>query len=459
LDSAQDSQTKILILGGGFAGISVLRQLQKIIRKNKRVSITLVNEDNFFLYTPMLQDIASGTLHPSSISIPLRMFAKDSEFIQANVSSIDLKNKLVAITRKFDGKVKVLDYDYLVLALGSRTNFFGNKRMEKNSFTIKTIQDAIAIKSHLINMLEIADNEENKANQEKILTVVVVGAGFAGVEVISELNDFIKDSVKSYYHNIDPANIKMILISAKSGILPELGEELAQKAYKSLENAGIRIIPNAKAVDAGEDFVTLGSGENIPCATLIWTAGVTIDSVITSLECEHNGGRVVVDSYLRLPTYQNVFALGDCAAITDTKTGNLYPPTAQHALRESKTVVYNLKYAITKNGSQKPFNYESKGMMAAIGKGKGIAKIFGHNLSGAPAWFVWRTYYLAMLPTFEKKLKVAIDWTVNLFFKRDITLVRKIKRKSLNKFDVDDISSLDEILFKKEGQPPNQNTV
>lgn len=407
----------------------------------------------------MLQDIASGTLHPSSISIPLRMFAKNSEFIQANVSSIDLKNKLVAITRKFDGKVKVLDYDYLVLALGSRTNFFGNKRMEKNSFTIKTIQDAIAIKSHLINMLEIADNEENKANQEKILTVVVVGAGFAGVEVISELNDFVKDSVKSYYHNINSVNIKMILISAKAGILPELGEELAQKAYKSLEKAGIRIIPNAKAVDAGEDFVTLGSGERIPCATLIWTAGVTIDSVITSLECEHNGGRVVVDSYLRLPSHQNVFALGDCAAITDTKTGNLYPPTAQHALRESKTVVHNLKYAITKNGSQKPFNYESKGMMAAIGKGKGIAKIFGHNLSGAPAWFVWRTYYLAMLPTFEKKLKVAIDWTVNLFFKRDITLVRKIKRKSLNKFDVDDMSSIDEILFKKEGQTPNQNTV
>ncbi len=451
------NNTKILILGGGFAGISVLRRLQKFFGKDKGIKITLVNEDNFFLFTPMLQELASGTLHPSSISIPLRMFSKNSEFIQAKVSSIDLKSRLVAITRKFDGKVKVLDFDYLVLALGSRTNFFGNKMIEKNSFTLKTIQDAIAIKSHLINMMEIADNEENAPTQKKLLTVVVVGAGFAGVEIIGELNDFVKDSIKSYYHNVDPDNINMVLVSANAGILPELGEKLALKAYESLEKAGVHIIPNTKAVDAGEDFVSLGNGETIPCATLIWTAGVTIDSVITSLECEHKGGKVVVDKFLRLPTHPNVFALGDCAAITDAKTGSLYPPTAQHALRESKTVAHNLRCVITKVGTQKPFNHESKGMMAVIGKGDGIASLFGHNLSGVPAWFVWKTYYLAMLPTFEKKLKVAIDWTVNLFFKRDITLVRKIKRKSLNKFDPDDISSLDELLFKKESQPTKQN--
>ncbi|HET8720151.1 MAG TPA: NAD(P)/FAD-dependent oxidoreductase [Candidatus Nitrosotenuis sp.] len=458
MQSAQNNNTKILILGGGFAGISVLRQLQKKFRKTSDVKITLVNEDNFFLFTPMLQDIASGTLHPSSISIPLRVFAKNSEFIQASVSSIDLKSKLVAITRKFDGKVKILDFDYLVIALGGRTNFFGNKRIEKNSFTIKTIQDAIAIKSHLINMMEIADNEENRENQQKILSVVVVGAGFAGVEVISELNDFVKDSVKSYYPNVDASNIRMILVSANTGILPELGEELAKKAYQSLEKSGIRIIPNTKAVDAGEDFVFLGNGETIHCATLIWTAGVTIDPVIANIDCEHRGSRIVVDEFLRLQSYQNIFALGDCAAITDAKTGNLYPPTAQHALRESKIVSNNLYNTLAKKGTLKPFNFESKGMMAAIGKGNGIAKIFGYNISGGMAWLIWRTYYLAMLPTFEKKLKVAIDWTVDLFFKRDITLVRKIKRKSLNKFEIDGMSSLDLVLFEKNGQTQNQNS-
>ncbi|MEW6043567.1 MAG: NAD(P)/FAD-dependent oxidoreductase [Thermoproteota archaeon] len=450
------SVNRILILGGGFAGISVLRQIEKAFDGNE-VKITLVNEDNFFLFTPMLPELASGIIHPSDISIPLRMFCKNSEFIQAKVSSIDLKNKMVAITRTFDGKVKVVEYDYLVIALGSRTNFFGNKRIEKNAFTIKTIQDAIAIKTHLIHMLEIADGEEDRLVQEKLLTVVVVGAGFAGVETIGEINDFVRDSAKSYYKNVNPYNIKMILVSAKDGILPELGEDLAQKAYQSLQNAGIRIIPNTKAVDAGDDYVFLGNGETIRCSTLIWTAGVTIDPVITNLDCEHKAGKVVVDDSLRIPNYTNVFALGDCAAITDKKTGNLYPPTAQHALRESKIVAHNLKSAI-KNGVQKQFNYESKGMMAIIGKRNGIAMISGTKLSGPLAWMVWKAYYLTMLPTFEKKLKVAIDWTVNLFFKRDITLVRKIKRKSLNKFDLDDISSIDQVLFRTEERAMNQKT-
>lgn len=450
------NKVKILILGGGFAGISILRELEKALDKNN-TKITLVNEDNFFLFTPMLPELASGVIHPSDISIPLRMFCKNSEFIQAKISSIDLKNKLVAITRTFDGKVKILEYDYLVVALGSKTNFFGNKKIEKNAFTIKTIQDAIAIKTHLIHMLEIADTEEDQTAQEKLLTVVVVGAGFAGVETIGEINDFVRDSARIYYKNVNPHNIRMILVSAKDGILPELGEDLAKKAYQSLQKADIRIIPNTKAVDAGEDFVILGNGEIIRCATLIWTAGVTIDPVITNLDCEHKSGKISVDDYLRIPNHPNVFVLGDCAAITDKKTGSPYPPTAQHALRESKIAAHNLKCLI-QGGRQKQFNYESKGMMAIIGKRNGIATISGKKLSGPIAWVVWKTYYLMMLPTFEKKLKVALDWTVNLFFKRDITLVRKIKRKSLNKFDFDDISSLDQVLFRTKETTLNQQT-
>ena len=441
---------KILILGGGFAGISVLRELESSFKHDDDIQMTLVNEDNFFLFTPMLPELASGMIRPSAISIPLRMVCKKTEFIQAKVSSIDLKSKLVAITRPFDGMVRVLSYDYLVIAMGSTTNFFGNKRIEKHAFTIKTIQDAIGIKTHLIHMLEIADTEKNPALQEKLLTVVVVGAGFAGVETIGELNDFVRDSVKSYYHNINPDNIKMILISASGAILPELGEELGKKAYESLQKAGIRIILNTKAVDAGEDYVFLGNGETIPCDTMIWTAGVTIDAVITQLDCEHKSGRIAVDNYLKLSNDDAVFALGDCAAITDTKTGGLYPPTAQHALRQSKIVAHNLKAKISGKSNLKPFNFVSKGMMAIIGKRDGIAKISGHSLTGLPAWFVWKTYYLMMLPTFEKKLKVAMDWTVNSLFTRDITLVRKIKRKSVNQLD--GIDSLDQVLFRSDAQ-------
>jgi NADH dehydrogenase len=446
----QSAPKKILILGGGFAGISVLRELESSFKGNDNIKITLVNEDNFFLFTPMLPELASGMIRPSAISIPLRMVCKKTEFIQAKVSSIDLKSKMVAITRPFDGMVKVLSYDYLVIAMGGTTNFFGNKKIEKHAFTIKTIQDAIGIKTHLIHMLEIADTEKNPVLQEKLLTVVVVGAGFAGVETIGELNDFVRDSVESYYHNINPDNIKMILVSAKDTILPELGEELGKKAYQSLQKAGIRIIPNTKAVDAGEDFVFLGNGETIPCDTMIWTAGVTIDSVITDLDCEHKAGKISVDQYLKLANDDTVFALGDCAAITDTKTGGLYPPTAQHALRQSKIVSHNLKAKISAKSSLKPFNFESKGMMAIIGKRDGIAKISGHSLTGMSAWLVWKTYYLMMLPTFEKKLKVAMDWTVNSLYTRDITLVRKIKRKSVNQ--IDGMDSLDQVLFRTEPQ-------
>jgi NADH dehydrogenase len=437
-------------LGGGFAGISVLRELESSFKGNENIKITLVNEDNFFLFTPMLPELASGMIRPSAISIPLRMVCKKTEFIQAKVSSIDLKSKMVAITRPFDGMVKVLSYDYLVIAMGGTTNFFGNKNIERHSFTIKTIQDAIGIKTHLIHMLEIADTEKNSALQEKLLSVVVVGAGFAGVETIGELNDFVRDSVKSYYHNINPDNIKMILISASDTILPELGEDLGKKAYQSLQKAGIKIIPNTKAVDAGEDFVFLGNGETIPCDTIIWTAGVTIDAVIAGLDCEHKKGKIAVDQYLKLANDDTVFALGDCAAITDTKTGGLYPPTAQHALRQSKVVSHNLKAKIFGKINLKPFNFESKGMMAIIGKRDGIAKISGHSLTGLSAWFIWKTYYLMMLPTFEKKLKVAMDWTINSLYTRDITLVRKIKRKSVNQ--IDGMDSLDQVLFRTEVQ-------
>lgn len=450
-----NDQKKILILGGGFAGISVLQQLQKIFKNNENVKISLVNEDNFFLFTPMLPEIASGIIHPSNISIPLRTFCKNEKFYQAKVSAIDMKNNLVAITRTFDGKIKVLDYNYLVIALGSTTNYFGNKRIEKNSFTMKTIQDAIAIKSHVIHMMEIADQEDDKTAQEKLMTIVVVGGGFAGVETIGELNDFVRESARHFYRNINQNNIKMVLVSAKDGILPELDSDIAKKATESLQKSGIRIIPNTKAVDAGEEFVFLGNGESIPCSTLIWTAGVTMDSVVSCLDCDHNAGKIVVDNHLRIPKYENVFVLGDCAAITDTKTGGMYPTTAQHALRESEIVSYNLRAAITGKGQDKEFNYESKGMMAVIGKRNGIATVFGYKTSGTLAWIIWKTYYLTILPTFEKKCKVAIDWTVNLIFKRDITLVGKIKKKSLNEFD---ITTLDDALFKDEKQISRQSS-
>lgn len=440
------SKKKILILGGGFGGMHVLKDLQKKIDVN--TSITIVNENNYFLFTPMLPEVASGMLNPRDITIPIRHFCTHAKFYQATVFSIDLVQKLVTITRKFDGKDHALEYDYLILAVGSINNFFGNKTIEENSFTIKSVEDAIELRNQILLMMEIAAQTGSMGLQQKFLTFTVVGAGFAGVEIIGEINHFVRKSIKQAYPTIIDTNINMILISSRNEILPELDKKLGKSARSYLEKVGVRIITNVKAVSAGESHVELSDGEIIPCTTLIWTGGVTTNSMIESLICEHGeGGKVLVDKYLRLKEHSEVFALGDCAAIPDADTGKFYPPTAQHALRESKIVVHNIKKILSGRTDLKEFSYHSKGMMATIGNRAGVASIMGHSITGILAWMIWRTYYLLHLPTFEKKIRIGSSWTINLFFGTDLTLIGETKTKNLSQITIEDAPSLKEQLF------------
>lgn len=443
------SVKKVLILGGGFSGVNILRDIQKIFQDKVNVDISIVNQDNFFLFTPMLPEVASGMIHPRDISIPIRTFCKRAKFYQAVVSSIDLEQRLVTISRLFDGKVHALEYDYLVLALGSVTNFFGNKNIEKHSFTIKTIEDAIGIRNHAINMLENAGQTSDPDLQQKLMTFTVVGGGFAGVETIGELNHLIRESSVRMYPNIKQEKINMILVSSKNGILPEVSESLSNKALKYLKKHGVEVLTNTKAIDADEDYVLLDNDKKVPCTTLIWTGGVTVDPVISQLKCEHEkSGRVKVDKFLRLIGYTNVFALGDCSEIIDINTGKAYPPTAQHAIHQAQTVSHNIKVMLTGKDKMKIFSYHSKGMMATIGKRNAIVSIFGYNLQGFIPWLIWRSYYVLQMPSIGKKIKVILDWTVDSFFKRDLTSYGQIKKKNLTKVDVkDNAPTLKELLF------------
>lgn len=441
------SKKKILILGGGFGGMHVLKELQKKMDV-KNTSITIVSEKNYFLFTPMLPEVASGMLNPRDITMPIRDFCTCAKFYQANVFSIDLEQKLVTITRKFDGKNHAMEYDYLVLAVGSINNFFGNKAIEENSFTIKTVEDAIELRNQILLMMEIAAQTGSVGLQQKFLTFIVVGAGFAGVEIIGEVNHFVRKSVNQAYPTIIDKNINMILISSRDEILPELDKKLGESARSYLEKMGIRIITNVKAIDAGESHVELSNGEIIPCTTLIWTGGVATNSMIASIICEHdNTGRVLVDKYLRLKEYPEVFALGDCASISDINTGKFYPPTAQHALRESKIVAQNIKKILVDDSNLKEFSYHSKGMMATIGNKAGVASFMGHSITGVLAWMIWRTYYLSHLPTFESKIKIGIGWAINLFFGTDLSLIGETKSKNLHEITIDDTPSLKDQLF------------
>jgi NADH dehydrogenase len=450
---------RILILGGGFAGVEVLRRLQSKFQTNVGIEITMVSKDNYMLFTPMLHEVASGMIETRHIVTPIRAFCNRSRFYSAIVEDIDLKNKRVIIrssattplgntdrsTVEHDilelKNTRSLYYDYLVIALGSETKFFGMSDVQQNAFTMKSLNDAINLRNHIVYLLEQSDqlpsnyaatdtssNNTYKDLQKRLLTFVIVGGGFAGVETAGEINDFIKDSAKDYYHNIDSNNIRTIIIQSGNRLLPEMSEELAEFALQKLRNSGVEVILNTRVVGATANSVKLSNDTIIPTKTLIWSGGVSPNSLITNLTCEHDkSGRIVVDKYLEVPQFKGVYALGDCAYITDLYTGKPCPPTAQHAIREGAVVAKNIISTIADErrlDEREAFNYKTKGMMASIGKRTGIGNLLGIEVQGFLAWWIWRNYYLVNLPTLQKKIRVMSDWMLDIFFKRDVTMLK-----------------------------------
>src|SRR5919109_92762 len=439
-------RTRILILGGGFAGIEVLRRLQNAFQDDVEIDITLVSRDNFFLFTPMLPEVSSGMIETRHIVTPIRAFCKRARFYEANVESIDVENKQVIITNTIGDPMDlvhlnrhVLNYDYLVIGLGGETNFFGMKDLERNAFTLKTLEDAMILRNHVISMLEQADqvHDNNDGLRKSLMTFVVVGGGFGGVEAVGELNTFVRESIEAFYHNIDKnKHVRVILVNAHERILPEVSEDLSEFALQKLRESEIEVMLNKRLASYTKGEAKLNDGTMIPTFTLIWSGGGTPSKLIKDLPCEHDkGGRIVVNNYLQVHKYDGVFALGDCASIIDPHTKKPYPPTAQHAIREGKVAAKNIISIIEnkrKKGGDKEeigegmknFDYKTKGTMAEIGRRNGVADILGHKVHGFVAWWIWRTYYLANLPTIEKKMRVMVDWTLDLLFKRDVTRLR-----------------------------------
>ena len=414
------SMKHVLILGGGYAGVGVLNRLQKKFHDDIDVSIGLVNESNFFLHTPMLPEMATGSIEPRHIATPIRKFCHRARFYQARVTAIDLKERKVTIRRTESDSTSVLPYDYLVIASGMKANFFGNESVKRNALKIRKLEDAIKIRNHAIGALEGADLEQDPAAKAKLMTFVVVGGGFSGVETVGELNSFVRDSVRKYYHNIPMSSIRVILVSS-SGILPEVSA-LSAHAMSALTKAGVTIHINVRLTEYSGGVATLNDGTVIETETLIWAAGGMVDEIVAKLDTEHHkSGRVVVNSHLNLKNNPDIFALGDCAFITDPRDGTPYPPTAQHAAQEAKVVANNLANRIRGIEKQDEFTYDADGFVAKIGSMEGVALMKGVRMHGLAAWFVWKHYYLSMLPTTEKKVRVGFDWLVDLFFPRDIS--------------------------------------
>jgi NADH dehydrogenase len=408
--------TRVLVLGGGFGGVYTAIRLERLLARRPDVEITLVSRDNFFLFTPMLHEVAASDLDITHIVSPLRTLLRRTTVFVGDVESVNLQRREAIVSHGADRHAHALTYDHVVFALGSITNFYGLPGLERFALTMKTLGDAIHLRNRVIAVLEQADADCG-GEREGLLTVVVAGGGFAGVETLAAINDFVRGALK-FYPRVAAANVRMVLVHAGPELLPELGPELGAYARRKLAARGIEILTNARVATVDGRGVALADGRWIASRMVVWTAGTSPHPLIHDLPCALDRGRIVVDDTLAVPGWPGVWALGDCAVVPDRRTGRPHPPTAQHALREARTAANNIAAAL-RGADFERFEFQTIGQLAAIGRRTGVARIFGFNFSGFMAWWLWRTIYLSKLPRFEKKCRVALDWTLDLLFAKD----------------------------------------
>lgn len=423
---APSARKRVVILGGGFGGMRTAECLEEQLREDPSVAITLVSDTNALLFTPMLAEVAGSSLEPSHISTPLRSSLHRTEFVRGHAAEIDLEQRRVILAAdQGTGPPREIPYDHLVLALGSVSNYLGMANIEKFAFGFKTLLDAIRIRNHVIEMFERADRESHPCHRRALLTFVIAGGGFAGVELAGALNDF-AHGILADYPNLNSDELSIVLVHSRDRVLPELSESLARYAQEKMEARGVRFRLGARLRDAQPGMVVLSDGE-ISAATLVWTAGTAPNPLIKSLPvAQDERGAVVVDSTFAVRGHTGLWALGDCAAVSDTKHGKTCPPTAQFALRQAEVLAKNI-HAQLEGRPTRTFHFDSLGAMCVVGHQTACAELtvpFARSrsvrFSGLLAWLMWRGVYLSKLPGVERKIRVLMDWTVELFFPRDI---------------------------------------
>lgn len=410
--------TRIVILGGGFGGLATARELERLLPAEAPVSITLVNRENYFLFTPMLHEVAASDLDVTTIVNPLRKLLRRTTLFTGTVDHIDTGVREVTVSHAGGAHAHQLPYDHLVVALGSVTNFFDIPGLTEHALTMKSLTDATVLRNQLIEHLEEADFECSAPVREPLLTFVVAGGGFAGVETVAAMHDFLQHAQR-FYGNVRSDDLRVLVVHPGEWLLPELGERLGRYTNERLQSRGIEVVLNTRVTGVEGDDVLLSTGRRIRSRTVVWTAGVSANPVLQSLSCHKARGRLVVDPCLRVDGVDRVWALGDCAHVTDPISGTPYPPTAQHALRQGTRLGANLA-AVLRGERPEPFVFSTIGLLASLGRRTGVASILGRQFSGFFAWWLWRTIYLAKLPRLEKKVRVALDWTLDVLFSKDL---------------------------------------
>src|SRR6266581_4755254 len=433
--TSESAKKRIVILGGGFGDVYAALHLERLLARAPEVEICLVSRDNFFLFTPMLHEIAASDLEITNIVNPLRKLLRKVEVLVGDVNQIDLPNKRVLISRGYRNDSKQIDYDHLVIALGSITNFYDIPGLAGLALAMKSLPDAIRLRAQILRHLEEANSECNLTDRQSLLTFVVAGGGFAGVETVAALNDFVREALP-FYPNLCEDMLRVMLVHSGSVILPELGESLGRYTQEVLARRGVEVRLSTRVKSMTENSVLLVDGAAIPSRTLVWTAGTVPNPLILPLSCGKERGRIRVNQFLQVPDWPDVWAVGDCAFVPDIRNpGKSHPPTAQHAIREGKVVAQNIA-AVILGRPLKSFSFKSIGLLASIGRRMGVARILGFNFSGFFAWWMWRTVYLSKLPGLDKKVRVAFDWTLDLLFPKDVCAVHDFdQRRDLDRPD------------------------
>lgn len=412
-----EKPVKILILGNGFGGIYTLRTLREIYGKNRKIEISLIGEKNYFLFTPLLHEVATGGVNPQNIIEPIRDIFKDclSNFYLGKAEEISILNKNV----KIDGNL--IPYDFLVLAPGSETNFYNIEGAEANTLTLKSIEDAIKIKSQIITKVECASRTDDKEKRKKKLRFVVIGGGPTGVELAAELQEFISETFSKYYAKELIDDISIYLVDRGSELVSTFSKKIREESLRVLKQKGIKVVLNASVKKINPSEIVLADDTTIQTETIIWVAGIKPRDLTFDTPIERSAnGKILINKYLQILGHENIFAIGDAAGVAENP--NALPALAQAAEQESEYVAKNIKF-ILENKPLKEFKYKSAGTLMSLGRWMAVGELFGITFSGAFAWWVWRTVYLSKLISFKKKIKVALDWSINIFSSRDISQI------------------------------------
>jgi NADH dehydrogenase len=402
-----------VVIGGGFAGAYCAQALERKLRPSE-AEIVLLDRNNYFIFYPLLVEAGTGSLEPRHAVVSIRSFLDRTRFVMSEVVGADLESRRVLCRTAGEEQLTHLKYDHLVLAPGSVTRLPAVPGLTEHGFEMKSLADAVRLRDHAIRQLERADASPDEAERRRMLHFIVVGGNFTGVEVAGEFQVFLRRAARRY-RAVSADDVTVTVVELGSRILPALDEDLARYATERMRQRGIRVELGVTVVSIGPDGVDLSSGDRLQSETVIWCAGIAPSPLLDRLALPRNAqGYVVCDRDLRVESLPNVWAVGD-SAVNTGPDGDAYPATAQHAVQQGKHLAENLARTL-RGQATLPCDIRSKGALAALGCRTGVAKVFGVKLSGFPAWFLWRTVYLLKMPGWARRLRVALDWTMDLVF-------------------------------------------